>query len=69
MERHEVLRAVRAGKFPPDFSQKLGKPANAIERCLKGMLCPVEEDRFSCKSVRRHLEEICASLAQEGELE
>jgi len=49
MERHETLTAVKCGRFPDDFNERVGDPAGRMEACVRDMLrpdhAPIEELR------------------------
>jgi hypothetical protein len=56
MERHETLHALKYGRFPADFSERIGDPDAALEACVREMLRP---DHPPIEELRRRL---CAIL-------
>lgn len=40
MERHETLYALKQGRFPAGFSERIGDPDGGMEACVRDMLRP-----------------------------
>ena len=40
MERHETLHALKGGRFPANFNERIGDLHGALESCVREMLRP-----------------------------